>query len=133
ASTLMTAQAHDDRHTARSGDRRPHPVPAPVAGTSMSVAQLRRFQWAVRAALALGVAVSVCANILHAENNTISQAIAAWPPLALMLTVELISRVPVHHRLLAAVRILATAGIAAYVSYFHMAAVLSCFGGVVME
>src|SRR5689334_9714959 len=54
--------------------------------------QLRRFQWAVRAALALGVAASVCANVLHAQHNLIAQTIAAWPPLALMLTVELISR-----------------------------------------
>ena len=48
-----------------------------------------------------------------------------------MLTVELIARVPMHRRMLAALRILATAGIAgiaAYVSYFHMAAVVSRYG-----
>jgi hypothetical protein len=73
----------------------------------------------------------VCANVLHAQHNLIAQAIAAWPPLALMLTVELISRVPVYRRALAVLRMLATAGIAgiaAYVSYFHMAAVVSRFG-----
>src|SRR4029450_10567652 len=51
-------------------------------------------------------------------------AIAPGPPLALLLTVELISRVPVHRRSLAFVRLLATAtiaGIAAWVSYWHMA------------
>jgi len=92
---------------------------------------LRRVRWAVRATLFLGVAASVVANVLHALDNPISQAIAAWPPLALLLTVELISRVPVHRRWLAAARLLATAtiaGIAAWVSYWHMAGVASRYG-----
>ncbi|GIJ69569.1 DUF2637 domain-containing protein [Virgisporangium ochraceum] len=97
----------------------------------MSLRQLRRVRWAVRAVLVLGVAASVAANILHADPNPIAQAIAAWPPLALLLTVELISRVPVHRRSLAAVRLGATAtiaGIAAWVSYWHMAGVAARYG-----
>ncbi|NJC68393.1 DUF2637 domain-containing protein [Planosporangium thailandense] len=97
----------------------------------MPLPQLRRVRWAIRAALALGVAASVAANILHARPNPISQVIAAWPPLALLITVELISRVPVHRRALAAVRLLATAtiaGIAAWVSYWHMVGVASRYG-----
>jgi hypothetical protein len=97
----------------------------------MSLTQLRRFQWAVRATLAIGVAASVCANVLHARDNLIAQTIAAWPPLALLLTVELVSRVPVHRRGLAVARICATAtiaGIAAFVSYFHMAGVAARYG-----
>jgi hypothetical protein len=93
--------------------------------------QLRRVRWAVRATLVLGVAASVVANILHALDNPISQAIAAWPPLALLLTVELISRVPVHRRSLAFARLFATAtiaGIAAWVSYWHMAGVAARYG-----
>jgi hypothetical protein len=93
--------------------------------------QLRRIRWAVRATLLLGVAASVLANILHALDNPISQAIAAWPPVALLLTVELISRVPVGRRLLAATRLIATAiiaGIAAWVSYWHMAGVAARYG-----
>ncbi|WP_246594979.1 DUF2637 domain-containing protein [Actinoplanes auranticolor] len=85
----------------------------------------------MRATLILGVAASVVANILHAQDNPISQAIAAWPPLALLLTVELISRVPVHHRWLAFARLVATAtiaGIAAWVSYWHMAGVAARYG-----
>jgi hypothetical protein len=103
----------------------------PAGAASLDLVQLRRFQWAVRAALVLGVAASVCANILHANDNLIAQTIAAWPPLALMLTVELISRVPVYRPALAMLRMLATAsiaGIAAYVSYFHMAAVVARYG-----
>ena len=97
----------------------------------MPLPQLRRVRWAVRATLLLGVAASVVANILHAQDNPISQAIAAWPPLALLLTVELISRVPVHRRYLAAMRLVATAiiaGIAAWVSYWHMAGVAARYG-----
>jgi hypothetical protein len=79
----------------------------------------------------LGVAASVVANVLHARQNPVSETIAAWPPLALLLTVELISRVPVHRRGWAAVRLCATAaiaGIAAWVSYWHMAGVASRYG-----
>src|SRR3954451_11417405 len=98
---------------------------------SVILQHLRRVRWGVRATLLLGVAASVVANVLHALDNPISQAIAAWPPLALLLTVELISRVPVHRRLLAAARLLATAiiaGIAAWVSYWHMAGVAARYG-----
>ncbi|MCY1140227.1 DUF2637 domain-containing protein [Actinoplanes sp. Pm04-4] len=97
----------------------------------MILEQLRRVRWAVRATLLLGVAASVVANVLHARDNPISQAIAAWPPLALLLTVELISRVPVHRRYLTALRLLATAiiaGIAAWVSYWHMVGVAARYG-----
>src|SRR5205823_5826481 len=124
--TEMTAAIQVSHHPAPATT-----PPAPTSGSRGSVAQLRRFQWAVRATLAIGVAASVCANVLNARNNPISQAIAAWPPLALLLTVELVSRVPVHRRLLAIARIGGTAviaGIAAYVSYFHMAAVVSRYG-----
>jgi hypothetical protein len=79
------------------------------------------------------VAASVAANILHADQNPISQTIAAWPPLALLLTVELVSRVPVHRRSLGLLRVLATgaiSGIAAWVSYLHMTAVASRYGEV---
>ncbi|MGK5741517.1 DUF2637 domain-containing protein [Micromonospora sp. URMC 103] len=93
--------------------------------------QLRRLRWAVRAVLTLGVAASIAANVLHARPHPVSQIIAAWPPLALLLTVELISRVPSHRRTLAALRMLATAAIAsiaAWVSYWHMAGVAARYG-----
>jgi len=96
-----------------------------------SIGQLKRLQWAVRAVLALGIAASVVANILHAEPNLISRTISAWPPVALLLTIELVSRIPVTRPLLAVVRIVATttiAGIAAYVSYWHMVGVVGRYG-----
>jgi hypothetical protein len=92
---------------------------------------LRRIRLLARCTLVLGVAASIAANVLHARSNPISQGIAAWPPLALLLTVELVSRVPVHRRSLAVVRIAATtaiAGIAAWVSYWHMAGVCARYG-----
>ena len=73
----------------------------------------------------------MAANVLHAQPNIISQAISAWPPLALLLTVELTSRIPMHRPLLATIRVLATAviaGIAAWVSYWHMQDVAVRFG-----
>jgi hypothetical protein len=88
--------------------------------------QLKRIRWAVRAVLVLGIAASIAANVLHAEPNTVARMIAAWPPAALLLTLELIARVPVHRKRLAALRVVATTiigGIAAWVSYWHMAAV----------
>ncbi|MDG4834185.1 DUF2637 domain-containing protein [Solwaraspora sp. WMMD1047] len=101
------------------------------ADTPATVRSLKRIRWAVRATLIIGVAASVAANVLHAQPHLISQTIAAWPPVALLLTVELISRVPVHHKLLAAARLIATtaiATIAAWVSYWHMVGVASRYG-----
>ena len=92
---------------------------------------LIRIRWAVRGALFLGVAASITGNVLHAQDNLISQAISAWSPIALLITIELISRIPVHRRALAIARWAATAliaGIAAWVSYWHMAAVASRYG-----
>jgi hypothetical protein len=97
----------------------------------MTTKQLFRVRWFVRATLILGVAASVAANVLHAKGNLISQIIAAWSPLALLLAVELISRVPVQGRTLTIVRLGATAAIsaiAAWVSYWHMAGVAARYG-----
>lgn len=111
-----------------------NPTSTATAGAAASAdtgAHLRRLRWAVRATLTLGVAASVAANVLHAESNPISQIIAAWPPLALLLTVELISRVPHHRRSLGTIRIIATAIIAAiatWVSYWHLVGVATRYG-----
>ncbi|WFE44260.1 DUF2637 domain-containing protein [Verrucosispora sp. WMMD1129] len=99
--------------------------------TLAELRSLKRVRWAVRGVLALGVAASIAGNVLHARDDLISQIISAWSPLALLLTIELISRVPVHRRHLAVARWFATAvvaGIAAWVSYWHMADVASQYG-----
>ncbi|WP_322754387.1 DUF2637 domain-containing protein [Frankia sp. Cas3] len=97
----------------------------------MTGERLHRIRWAVRAVLALGVAASVAANILAARPSIPGRVIAAWSPLALLLTIELISRVPVHRPGLAWVRRGATAAIssiAAWVSYWHMVEVCGRYG-----
>jgi hypothetical protein len=97
----------------------------------MSLEQLRRVRHGARSALTLGVVVSIVANILHASGNVISQAIAAWAPIALLLTIELIARVPVRKAGLSFARLTATAtiaGIAAWVSYWHMVGVALRYG-----
>jgi Protein of unknown function (DUF2637) len=94
-------------------------------------AGVARIRWAIRATLALAITASITANVLHARPTPVAQAIAAWPPLALLLTVELIARVPAHRRWLSAVRLFAAGGIAAiaaWVSYWHMAAVAARYG-----
>ncbi|MEV7264202.1 DUF2637 domain-containing protein [Micromonospora aurantiaca] len=106
-------------------------VAEPVPPARGELSSLKRIRWGVRAVLALGVAASIAGNVLHARDEFISQVISAWSPLALLLTIELISRVPVHRRHLALARWAATAliaGIAAWVSYWHMAAVASRYG-----
>ncbi|RZU51290.1 uncharacterized protein DUF2637 [Krasilnikovia cinnamomea] len=139
----MTATMLNGTRPAHHADVPQQPPAVPAAAVAVPAQAVRRqgvrdetkrwgrLRWAVRVALVVGVAASVAANMLHALPNPISQAIAAWPPLALLLTVELISRVPVYRRSLAAVRLLATtviAGIAAWVSYWHMTAVAARYG-----
>lgn len=93
--------------------------------------QLTRLRWVVRIVLTVGLAASVAANILHALPNPISRTIAAWPPVALLLTVELVSRIPVTRWWRAAIRISATAtiaSIAGWISYWHMQGVTARYG-----
>lgn len=93
--------------------------------------RLKRIGWGVRSVFALGIAASLAGNVLHAADNVISQAISAWSPLALLLAVELISRIPARRGALSAVRLGATAviaGIAAWVSYWHMVGVAIRYG-----
>jgi hypothetical protein len=95
------------------------------------ISRLPRIRLGVRAVLTLAIVASIAANILHANPDAIARSISAWPPLALLLAVELISRVPVHGRWLPGIRLLATAaiaGIAAWVSYWHMVEVARTHG-----
>ncbi len=93
--------------------------------------QLRRVRWAVRGTLALGISASLAANVLHAHHLLIDQIIAGWPPVAVFATIEAIARVPVRKRWLAIIRMGGlgfVAGIAFWVSYWHMASVAATYG-----
>lgn len=92
---------------------------------------LLRLRTSARAVLVLGIAASLAANVLAAEPTAVGRVVAAWSPVALLLTVELISRVPVTGGWLSTTRIAVTAsiaGIAGWVSYWHMVEVAVAHG-----
>lgn len=98
---------------------------------TQNISHLKRVSWGVRGVFALGIAASLAGNVLHAADNAISQAISAWSPLALLLTVELISRIPARRGAMSIARLIAAAviaAIAAWVSYWHMVGVAVRYG-----
>ncbi|MBQ1076081.1 DUF2637 domain-containing protein [Micromonospora sp. C31] len=52
----------------------------------------RRVRWSARTAFAVGVAASVAANIAAAEPSLGARIVAAWPAVALLLVVEMLTR-----------------------------------------
>lgn len=96
-----------------------------------NLTHLIRLRWAVRGTAAAVTAVSVVANVLHAQPNPVSQGIAAWPPICLLFAIELISRIPATAFLRAGVRIAGTVVIAAgaaWISYWHMVGTVAAYG-----
>lgn len=83
-------------------------------------------------AFVAGIAASVAANVAHAAGSVGARAVAGWAPLALLLTIEVMMRVPApRHRALAALRYLGTvvvAGVAAVASYRHMRGLALAYG-----
>ncbi len=62
-------------------------------------------QWKAWLSFLLGIALSMCANIASApELNTFSLAVAACPPLALLLSVELLNQALKRHHALPAAK-----------------------------
>ena len=95
------------------------------------LSQTIRLRWFVRFVLTLGIAASVAANVLHAQPNPISRSFSAWPPLALLLCVELVSRIPVTKVWRGLIRITSTGSIAliaGWISYWHMQSVTARYG-----
>lgn len=100
------------------------------AVTPAVVRDLRKRRNFVRAIVAVGIAVSVGANVLGAEDG-IAAAIAGWPPVALLLSLEVLTRVPTSKRLGSFGRVVATIAVAfasGWLSYWHMAATVSQHG-----
>ncbi|MEU7978877.1 DUF2637 domain-containing protein [Micromonospora sp. NPDC049081] len=52
----------------------------------------RRVRWSARTAFAVGVAASVAANIAAAEPSPGARIVAAWPAVALLLVVEMLTK-----------------------------------------
>src|SRR5258706_3096128 len=104
-----------------------------MASTKGTTAQLKRLQEArtsLRPIVLLGVVVSVGANQLEA-HGAIDKAIVGWPPIALLLAIEALIRIPASKRLGAAGRVLATIAVgfaSGWLSYWHMASTVSQHG-----
>lgn len=94
---------------------------------------LYRIRWGCRAVLGVAVSLSVVGNVLHAPHDGISQGMSALPPLVLWATIELIAKVPTARRAWTWGRravCLGIGGMAAWISYWHMAAVAARYGEV---
>ena len=84
----------------------PTPSPLSVDGVEI-VASLvlladrragRRSRWLPWAALTIGTAASLAANIATADTGAISRIIAGWPALALLIAVKVLSGILEHRR-----------------------------------
>lgn len=84
--------------------------------------QIRRLRWGVGVTVIGGIVVSIAINVLHAPDNRWARVIAGVPPVAVFAVLELIARVPVGRRGMAAVRVAGStlvAGGAIYLSYLQ--------------
>lgn len=70
------------------------------------------------AAFAFGAVASVAANVAASEPTVYGKVVGAWPAIALLLTVHLFQHA--QRSLWVKLSVLTVAGIAAYVSYWHM-------------
>ena len=102
----------------------------PISAQDAKTRELRKARNLVRAIVVVGIAASVTANVLGAEDLT-AAAVAGWPPVALLLSLEVLTRVPASKRLGAFGRIVATVAVAfasGWLSYWHMASTVSQHG-----
>ena len=94
----------------------------------MTIAQ-RKTQQTKRiagAAFGHGALASVAANVVAAEPTAVGRIVSAWPAVALLLTVHLFQ----HAQRSFAVKlaVLSVAGVAAWISYWHMVTVATMAG-----
>lgn len=52
----------------------------------------RKPSWATRVGFVVGIAASIGANVMSAQPTLLGRAVAAWPAVALLLVVEMLSR-----------------------------------------
>ena len=104
--------------------------------TSKQVQGLKR---GVRGALAFGVLTSIAANVINSLTHHhvqvwqiyTSAGLAALAPLVLFISTEMVTRIPIHSRVLGWIRLgitLALAGFAGWISYWHMVDVARMLG-----
>ncbi len=98
--------------------------------TNAQARQLRHARVFLLVIVLFGVVVSVGANTLDTPDF-VDKMVVGWPPVALLLSIEALVRIPASRRAGAAGRVLATVavGIAAgWLSYWHMASTVSQHG-----
>jgi len=97
---------------------------------STHIQDLKRRRKFVRAIVFIGILVSVSANVLG--STTFWQAgIAGWPPICLLATLEVLTRIPSSRKLGTFGRVTATIAVATaagWLSYWHMASTVSHYG-----
>lgn len=101
--------------------------------------QVRHLTWVVRGVLVFGIVTSIAANVIHSLTQPHAQTWQVWTsgslsaiaPLVLFACTEMVTRIPVHSRVLGPLRLGVTtliAGFAAWVSYWHMVSVAKMLG-----
>jgi len=101
--------------------------------------QVRNLQRFVRGALGFGIVTSITANVIHSLTQAHDQSwqvwssagLAALAPLVLFISTEMVTRIPIHSRILGVARLLITlalAGFSGWISYWHMASVAGMLG-----
>jgi hypothetical protein len=63
-----------------------------IVVATVALADGRRYRWSAWLAFWCGVLATVLANVLAAPSSVLARAISAWPAVALLLTVEVITR-----------------------------------------
>ncbi len=70
----------------------PLSVDGMVLVATLALGDGRRSRWSAWLAFLVGVAASVAANVMAADDDAVSRAVSAWPAVALLLTVEVLAR-----------------------------------------
>jgi hypothetical protein len=73
-------------------DLLPLSVDGMMAVATVALGDGRRSRWSAWLAFSIGVAASVLANVLAAEPSLVARCISAWPAIAFVLVVEVITR-----------------------------------------
>jgi Protein of unknown function (DUF2637) len=98
---------------------------------STKLRELLRLRRLVLAVVVMGIGSSVTLNVMHAPHNVGARLVAALPPLAVFVCIELVSRIPSSSPLLSAGRVfasLAVAGIGGSISYVQQMAYVTQLG-----
>jgi hypothetical protein len=104
--------------------------------------QVKNLKRGVRGALAFGIVASITANVIASITRPDAAKVAAWQiwagaalaalaPLVLFISTEMVTRIPVHSRVLGPIRLIITlllGGFSAWISYWHMVRVAEMLG-----